>query len=347
MKVRKQVVGELEKCYSISGLPFRGEEHILIAAEKVDRCMLFTKKGEYVDTIWDGPGGTMSMVPVPGTEGEFLATHRFYSPNDAKEASIVHVRYADGEWKINKVIDLPFVHRFDLVRGGDDLYLIACCLKTDFEYKEDWRFPGKTLACKVPESWDEPLDPSKLVVLKDQMLKNHGYYKIDDNGIDRCVISCDNGIYLFTPPQRDGEEWTIEELLDKPGSDAMLVDLDEDGERELLVLSPFHGSSLKIYKKKDGRFEEVFSYPEPLEFLHSMWSGKLNGKTYAIIGHRKGKRQLLAISYSEYFGEYVAEVLDRDTGSANVAVFDTDEGPMIVSTNREINEIAFYHVEKE
>ena len=27
-------------------------------------------------TVWDGPGGTMSIIPIPGKNGDFLAVRR-------------------------------------------------------------------------------------------------------------------------------------------------------------------------------------------------------------------------------------------------------------------------------
>ena len=89
MKVEKKVISNLNKCYAMSELTWKGQHCFLVAAEKKDPCYLFSEDGALLDPVWTEPGGVMTMVPVPGTEGQFLATHKFYSPNDSKNAKIV------------------------------------------------------------------------------------------------------------------------------------------------------------------------------------------------------------------------------------------------------------------
>ncbi len=343
--MKKKVLAELEKCYSIAPLQYQGAPHILVAAEKTDRCILFDAQGKEKATVWEGPGGVMTMVQVPGTDGQFLATHKFYSPNDSKEAKIIIATPdGNGKWEIRTLVELPFVHRFDILTSNGKNYLIACTLKSGHEYKDDWSNPGKVYAAQLPEDLtgfgsDHQLE---LQVLKDGMLKNHGYYKVREGNLESSLVCSDNGVFRFYPPEETEDTWTIEQLLDTPASDATMVDLDQDGEKELVVLSPFHGTDIKIYKKMQEEYQAVYEYPEKAEFLHAIWSGSLNGKPVAVIGHRKGARRLMAFTWSEEKNNYTFKTLDEDCGPANAYGYSLDGKDILIATNREINEIAMY-----
>ena len=78
---------------------------------------------------------------------------------------------------------------------------------------------------------------------------------------------------------------------------------------------------------------------------HSIWARDFFGREEAIIGHRKGNRDLIEFYYED--GEYKTNVLMHDVGSANIYPFDCKDGIRLVSTNREISQIAFYEVEKQ
>lgn len=343
--MEKKVLAELEKCYSIAPLQYQGEPHILVAAEKQDRCILFDARGNEKATVWEGPGGVMTMVQVPGTDGQFLATHKFYSPNDSKEAKIV-IATPDGggKWEIRTLAELPFVHRFDILESNGRHYLIACTLKSGHEYKDDWSQPGKVYAAMLPEdlSGYDSEHPLELQVIKDEMLKNHGYYKVKEDNTESSLICSANGVFRFYPPKEENGEWSITQLLDTPASDATMIDLDQDGEMEMVVLSPFHGDEIQIYKKTEEGYQAVYEYPEKAEFLHAIWSGNLDGIPSVVIGHRKGARRLLQFTWNTEKKKYIFKTLDDDCGPANAFGYSLDGKDILVTTNREINEIAMY-----
>lgn len=345
MKIEKKVIGNLTKCYSIAPLHYKGRDHILVAAEKVDRCLLFDTDGNLEDTLWTEPGGVMTMVQVPGTDGQFLATQKFYSPNDSKEAKIVIVTPDEEKgWEVRTLVELPFVHRFNIVERNGIHYLIACTLKSGHEFKDDWSSPGKVYAAVLPQdlSGFDEAHQLKLEVIKDDMRKNHGYYKVEDQGLETSIISSDSGVYQFLPPEHPSESWEIRQLIKEAASDAVLVDFDEDGEKELAVISPFHGDKISIWKKTDGEYKEIYVYDGPAEFNHAIFGGMLCGRPALVIGHREGERNLLAFTYNPDQASYEAEILDRDCGPANVFKYTKNGKDILLSTNHGIDEIAMY-----
>ena len=346
MHVNKRIMDKLSRCYSIAPLRYNNEDCIIVAAEKNDPCYLYGIDGIKKDTVWTEPGGTMSIVQVPESNGAFLATHCFYSPNDGAQAKIVYVTPSSNGWTIRTLIELPFVHRFDIIRNRGINWLFACTLKSGHECKDDWSSPGKVFVAVLPDDIASCIDGQSLPLktVKEGLLKNHGYTRDYHNGVQTAVVSADNGVFRFTPPDDVCGEWKVEQLLNIPASDAVLADLDNDGKKEIFVMAPFHGDEFAIYAEREGEYRQVYIHPEPLAFLHAIAAGDVCGTQRVIIGHRKGKRDLLAFSHDEVSGTYRPELIDSETGAANVYLFKRGNRDMLIAANREIDEIALYEL---
>lgn len=348
MKFEKKLIDRLEKCYSLAELKWNGKKCYLVAAEKHDACRIYDENGNYLDTVWNEPGGTMTMVPIPEKDGEFLATHCFYSPNDSKEASIVYVRFQNGKWNVEELLKLPFVHRFDILRQNGVNYLIACTLKSGHEYKDDWRFPGKVYAAELPEdlSLYDKHNPLKLMVIAENLLKNHGYTRCVENGKMTGIVSCENGVYQFFPPENSEDEWKMVQLLDVPTSDAVKLDLNGDGVAEIFAMSPFHGNRAIVYREEQGEYIADYIHEERLEMLHAIDCGVLNEKPCVIFGYRKEKKELLYLNYNEKRKSYEVGMIDEGCGPANVLIYEANGNSYILAANRESDEVARYKLIK-
>ena len=345
LSVTKKVLANIEKCYAVCPITIRETQGFLIATEKAGGCFFFDLKGELVEQIWSEPGGVMSLVPVPGHPGQFLSTQEFYSPNDSKNARIILATPLEDGWDIKTLAALPFVHRFDILSTSEQNYLIGCTLKSDHNFKEDWTHPGKVYACVLPDDLNASDCKLDFKVVLEGLTKNHGYYRSYEDGQPFALVSSDNGIFKVKPPQGGNPDWQVEKILDQASSDATLIDLDGDGKPELVTLSPFHGDDLNIYRLVDGKFVLDYSYPEKLEFLHAIWSGKINGQPLVLLGHRKGKRDLFVLTYDQEQKAYVRQTIDEDHGPANVTFINQAGKQMIVATNRETDEVAMYTIE--
>lgn len=346
MKATKKVIGSLEKCYALGTFRYDGADHIIASAEKKNPCFSFDLQGNYCESLWEGPGGVMTVAQVPG-QPILMATQKFYSPNDSAEAKIVYYRKLDGAWKCELLCELPFVHRFGVLERAGRYYLIACTLKSAHAFKNDWTCPGRVWVAPMPEDLTQysAEHPLTLTPLLSGLYKNHGFEICREGEDSFAVIACENGVYKIVPPAEPEGEWSTEQLMDTPASDILYLDFDGDGERELLVLSPFHGDTLTIHKKLDGRFTEVYRHEKRMPFLHAIWGAEIGGRVYGFIGNREEDRDLLAIYWN---GErYVYDTLDQGAGAANVLYFRADGKDQLLAANRETDEIAVYTLQAE
>jgi hypothetical protein len=342
MNIEKRFLTMMNRCYSANCIEVDGQARILLATEGEGPCLAWTGADfNSSHTVWEGPGGTMSMVPIPGTNGEFLAVQKFFKMFQWEEARIVHVRpLTAGGYEVTDVLQLPYIHRFDLLTVGGRHYFIGCTLATTKESKEDWSDPGKIWVGEYTGK-----GPLQVRVLKDGLSKNHGYSRLDQNGKLSSLVTCEQGAFEVTPPATLDDDWTVRQFMDWPISDISALDIDADGELEFATIEPFHGSYFRIYKKIKGEFRKVYEHPEVSEFYHVVVGTTLAGVPVFIGGCRRGKQQLFYVRAARTDPlEFQLEIIDEGVGPSNIYVRHEPGRDIIVAANREKAEAALYFV---
>lgn len=87
---------------------------------------------------------------------------------------------------------LPHVHRFDILTRNGIHYLIACTLKSGHAYKNDWSSPGKIYGAVLPDNLEDFQEGMlQMEVLKDGLLKNHGFCKLQKKDTEAALTASD------------------------------------------------------------------------------------------------------------------------------------------------------------
>lgn len=342
MKIEKQFLTEMNRCYSTNSIVVDGKTRILLATEGEGPCLAWTAPDySSAHAVWEAPGGTMSIVPIPGTNGEFLAVQKFFKMFQWEEAKVVHVKpLQNGEYEITDVLHMPYIHRFDLLTVNGRHYFIGCTLATKKDTKEDWSSPGKIYVGEYTGP-----GPLEVRVLKDGLTKNHGYSRLSRHGAMCALVTCEEGAYEVTPPQTPDGDWTMTQFMDWPISDIAAIDIDGDGELEFATIEPFHGQYFRVYKKIDGRYQQVFEHPEVSEFYHVVVGSTLARVPVFIGGCRRGKQQLFYVrATSTQPLKLEAVLIEEGVGPSNVCVVQEQDRDIIVAANREKAEAALYVV---
>lgn len=345
MKVKKQIIGHLEKCYALTKLDFDDKKYLAVAAEIDNACYLYDYQGNYIETLWEHPGGVMSMEQYPNQEyPTLLSTWKFYSPDNGAESKTVYYLRKNEKWERHTLCTLPFVHRFGIVERNHEKYLVACTIKSAAAYPDDWTCPGRVWVARLPKdlsAFDEghELDMRPII---NGLTKNHGFSKFVENGTQGVLVGTHNGIFKLIPPENTDSEWTYSKIISDSVSDMIYLDFDDDGENEIMTFSPFHGNTLSVYKKQGSDYEKIWEDPRKMPFLHAIYPMKYKGTYYGIYGYRENELELNALYYDKEKKTYDHINLDTGAGPTNVLCFQDHTIQKILAANRETNEIAIY-----
>lgn len=340
MNYKKKVIGNLDTCYAVSSTTINGNKKLIFATESQGGCYLYDLAEEKTQTVWEAPGGTLSIAEIPGTNGDFLAVQGFFPIYQAAEATIVWVhQQEDSTFQITKFLDVPYVHRFGIIRKHDKNYLIIATLCSSKTSINDWSDPGVVLVGELPDS---PTDPIELHVLMDGLTKNHGFWQGNLDGDNTFLITSDEGAFAIYPPEAVNGQWCVRPILNTPVGDIAVADIDGDGIDEILTIEGFHGDRVKIYKKQGAHYQEIWQYPGDIKFGHVAWGGILKGIPTFLCGYREGNKELFEIQYKN--GGFETQLIDEGQGPSNIYVFQHNSKESILAANRESNEAVIYDV---
>ncbi len=344
MTIEKKHLCDLARCYAVTHMEIKGESTVLVATEGEGSAYAFTGR-EFGErrTLWNGPGGTMSMVPIPGTDGEFLAVQKFFKLFQWDEAVIVWVKpNDDGTFAFREILKLPYIHRFDLFQSGGRIYFLGCTLAESKESRDDWSKAGKVYVGELRPDWDTLLE---VRVLHEGLYRNHGYNRSVWKGREAGLITADQGAFAVLPPHAENAEWTVEQFMDWPISDIAACDIDQDGELEYATIEPWHGEYFHVYKKDGSGWRKIFTHAEVSEFYHVVAGATLRDRPVFIGGCRRGSQHLFYVHAASKRPLVLETVtIENSIGPSNVAVFHESDRDVIISANREKGEAALYFI---
>ena len=338
MKIEKQIVMKMDGIYAVNSIVVEKKRKLLIATEKQGECWQVDSDSLEMERVWNGPGGTMAFAGTSYGE-EFWAIQNFFPVFDSAHAVVTKVIRYKNEWVTRNCLNLPYIHRIDVIETNLGKFFIGCTLCTEKRSMDDWSSPGAVYVGKISKDGLEIEDVQLLI--KD-ITRNHGYFRNEFDAEGLVYVSCDKGIFEISVPTLEEPHWKVKRIINEPTSDIAVTDIDGDGILEILTIQPFHGNSISVRKMTDGKNEPVWTYQEKSEFGHVAWSGTILGKPAFIAGFRGGKKELLLLTWKKDHFESIE--IDREGGPCNIHVYHDETGDRILAANGNTGEAVLYTI---
>ncbi|MFP4115214.1 MAG: hypothetical protein ACLFUA_12670 [Spirochaetales bacterium] len=347
MTFEKRRLATAEMGYAVSQVPLLGAVRPIAASEATGPAVVFEGDSLEPRVLAEEPGGTMGFAPVPGRDDALFVITGFYPVFAAEQSGIHLYRAVDGfsrPWAGERIVDLPFVHRIMSCStpGGD--FLIAATVCGGKDHRDDWSKPGAVFAYRIAA---DARGPWEAVPVLESIHKNHGLAGGTISGVESLLVSGTEGVFALALPGatdgagRSAEPWAATRLLDHEVSEMALLDVDGDGDEELVVVEPFHGDELAVYKS--GRTGWAKIYSSELSFGHGLSVGTVLGEPVVAVGNRAGDKDLVCFRPRPADGLGMERiVVDPGAATAGTTILATAAGDAIIASNPEYGEYAIY-----
>lgn len=342
MNIKKYVLDDMDRCYCNAHMKIDGEDFFIFASEANPGVCIayhgndFSKK----EVIWDNVGGTMSIIPFEDRQGEFLAITEMYLKESPSRATVLWAKRTNGNWTIKPVMYLPYLHRIDIYNVNGKNYFVGATIARFKLNKEDWNQPGQIYVGEIPNDLNN--ENIKLKLLVDNRYINHGYCRDYENNIPCGYFGSEEGLIKVLPPH-DNNDWSYEEVLKGRIGEISLLDINDDGRKELITIEPFHGNKIAIYQNINNEYSQVYQYSNSIDFAHALCSGTINNIKTFIIGIRKADEELAMIQYQN--DKYIETIIDKEVGPANCSLVNIDNKTYILSSNHTSKKACIYEID--
>ncbi|MFC2080782.1 hypothetical protein ACFLR8_01060 [Bacteroidota bacterium] len=333
--LKKKKILDIEAVYTARAFGNESEFFIGAGSETKPEAYLYTLSSCEASPIPHIPGGMMSFIPVPGKPHLYVSIMGLFPQFDGKESGIyLHTRM-ETNWESGKALGLPFAHRCEVLQQGGKDYLVAATISTHKEDPADWSAPGEVHIIDLDHceyrKWKSEL-------IDNNITRNHGMCKAVIDGKELVCVSGAEGIFYV---DKDGDDWSVNQLFLKEVSEMFFFDLDGDGQDELVCIEPFHGNTLNIYKKDGANWQQKFS--AELSFGHGLSAGIFKSEPTIVVGNRSGSLALESFVVQDLMtGKVERGMIEEGCAPTQTQVFTFNSKDYILSANQKKNEVALY-----
>ena len=332
--MEKKSILEIPSVYTANAFIIDGVAYVGAGSETTPTVYLKNLQTGMSSLVDGCPGGVMSFVPAPGHPELFYSVMGLFPPFVGKEAGIFMHRRTGLTWVTTKAMDLPFAHRCDILEKESRSWLFAASCSKFKKDPADWSKSGELYVIPLDSITGLPGEPD---LVYDRIWRHHGMLKARVDGDDTLLFSGTEGIFYMV---REGGQWAVQRLFDQEVSEFGLIDLDGDGQDELVTIEPFHGNSLNVYKQVGGAWQK--RYTDVLWFGHGLSCGMFRGEPVIVVGNRRGPLTL-NLYRRQADGSFAREILEEQAGPTQTQVFTADGRDYILSANQLKNEVALYY----